>query len=126
MKHALPKISIITPSFNQGVFIEDSIRSVQEQNYPNFEHIILDGCSTDGTIEILKKYDHLIWSSEPDEGQSDAMNKGFNMASGDLIGWLNTDELYMPGAFNHLVSFVSANDDYEPATSSSTRVVQRQ
>ncbi len=109
MKHILPKISIITPSFNQGVFIEDAIRSVLEQAYPNFEHIIIDNCSADGTLEILKKYDHLIWTSEPDEGQSDALNKGFDLASGDIIGWLNTDEFYMPGTFVHLSSHVIVN-----------------
>ncbi len=110
MKHILPKISVITPSFNQGVFIEDAVRSVLEQGYPNFEHIIIDNCSTDGTIEILKKYDHLIWISEPDEGQSDALNKGFNLASGDIIGWLNVDEFYMPGAFTYISSYITANE----------------
>lgn len=111
MKHILPKISIITPSFNQGVFIEDAVRSVLEQGYPNFEHIIIDNCSTDGTIEVLKKYDHLIWISEPDEGQSDALNKGFNLASGEIIGWLNSDEFYMPGTFVQLSSHVMANEE---------------
>ena len=98
-----PKISIVTPSYNQARFIDKAIKSVINQNYPNFEHIIFDNCSTDGTIDILKKYPHLIWISEPDNGQSDALNKGFKKASGDLIGWLNADDLYLPGCFHSVV-----------------------
>ena len=93
------KISIVTPSYNQGQFIEEAIQSVLNQNYPNFEHIIIDGESTDKTIEVLKKYPHLKWISEPDEGQSDAINKGFRRATGDIIGWLNADDYYLPGVF---------------------------
>jgi glycosyltransferase involved in cell wall biosynthesis len=106
MNNSFPKISIITPSFNHGRYIEDAVLSVRDQGYPNFEHIIMDNCSSDGTAEILKKYSHLTVISEPDKGQSDALNKGFNKASGDLIGWLNADEFYMPGAFARLVSHV--------------------
>lgn len=98
----LPKISIITPSFNQGEFIEETISSVLSQNYPSLEYIVLDGGSTDGTVDILKKYDHSItaWISEPDKGQSDALNKGFSIATGDIIGWLNSDDTYLPGVLN--------------------------
>ena len=94
-----PIISIVTPSYNQGKFIEDTIQSVLIQNYPNFEHIIVDNCSTDGTVEILKKYPFLKWISEPDKGQTDALNKGFRKATGDIIAYLNSDDQYCPGVF---------------------------
>jgi glycosyltransferase involved in cell wall biosynthesis len=84
-----PFISVVTPSLNQGMYIEENIKSVLNQKYPNFEHIIIDGGSTDGTIDILKEYRHLIWISEKDRGQSEAINKGFRKAKGDIIGWLN-------------------------------------
>jgi glycosyltransferase involved in cell wall biosynthesis len=90
-------VSIVTPSYNQGNFIEDTILSVKNQDYPNIEHIIVDGGSADNTLEILRKYENeynLRWISEPDEGQSDAVNKGFEMAKGETIGWLNSDDVY--------------------------------
>jgi len=93
------KISIVSPSYNQGEYIEDAILSVLNQKYQNFEHIIIDGGSTDATLEIIKKYNHLTWVSERDHGQSDAINKGFKMATGDIIGWLNTDDVYTEGTF---------------------------
>jgi len=88
------KISIITPSYNSSSFIEDCIQSVLNQNYSNFEHIIIDGGSTDGTIDILKKYSHLIWISEPDNGISAAFNKGIKKSNGDIIAILNSDDVY--------------------------------
>ena len=101
------KISIITPSYNQGQFIEDAIISVLNQHYTDFEHIIVDNCSTDNTLEVVRKYPHLIWISEPDEGQSDALNKGFARSTGDIIGWLNCDDFYLEGAFEQVVSALS-------------------
>lgn len=107
-----PKISIVTPSFNQGEFIEEAIQSVISQNYDNFEHIIIDACSTDYTLHILKKYSHLIWISEPDKGQSDALNKGFVKATGDWILWLNADDVLMPHAFDKVVTKINVNKDW--------------
>ena len=96
-----PRITIVTPSFNQGRFIESTIRCILLQNYPNLEYIIVDGGSTDGTIDIIKKYEPWIthWVSEKDRGMYDAINKGFARATGDLMAWSNTDDAYLPGAF---------------------------
>ncbi len=99
------KISIITPAYNAGKFIEDAIKCVQQQNYPNFEHIIIDAGSTDDTLKILNKYPHLKWISEKDDGQSDAMNKGFDLSTGDIIGYLNADDYYNPDVFNTIVKY---------------------
>lgn len=104
-----PKITVVTPSFNQGEFIEEAIQSVLSQNYDNFEHIIIDACSTDNTLDILKKYPHLIWVSEPDGGQSEALNKGFNKATGDWILWLNADDILLENAMNKYYEKFSKN-----------------
>lgn len=88
------KLTILTPSFNQGGYIEQTIRSVLSQNYRPVEHIVIDGGSTDGTIGVLKQYPHLLWVSEKDRGQADALNKGFARATGDIIGWINSDDYY--------------------------------
>lgn len=100
----LPKISIVTPSFNQGQFIEQTIDSVLSQKYPNLEYIIIDGGSTDNTVEIIKKYSkHLThWVSESDRGQSHAINKGLKLSTGDVFNWLNSDDYYEP----HTLDFV--------------------
>ena len=111
MKNQYPKISIITPSYNQGQFIDDAIQSVLNQNYPYFEHIIVDNCSNDGTVEILKKYSHLNWISETDEGQSDAINKGFKRATGEIIAWLNSDDYYCQDVFNQIARYFVNNQD---------------
>jgi glycosyltransferase involved in cell wall biosynthesis len=96
-----PRISIVTPSYNQGQFIEETIRSVLLQGYPNLEYIIIDGGSTDYTIDILQKYDSFLsyWVSEPDSGQSNAINKGLQKVTGQLIGWQNSDDYYGKNAF---------------------------
>jgi glycosyltransferase involved in cell wall biosynthesis len=107
-----PKISIITPSFNQGRFIADAIESVANQDYQNKEHIIIDAQSTDETLDVLKSYSHykhLKWISEPDKGQSDALNKGFKLANGDIIGWLNADDFYHKKCFTSVVDFFNKN-----------------
>ena len=111
MKHHVPRISIVTPSFNQGVFLEECIKSVITQGYVDFEYIIIDGGSTDNSLEIIKKYEKHIatWISAPDNGQAGAINKGFKMATGEIVGWLNSDDFYLPGALNEVAKAYSAN-----------------
>jgi glycosyltransferase involved in cell wall biosynthesis len=106
-----PKITIITPTLNQGNFIEQTISSVINQNYPNLEYIIIDGGSTDNTFEIIKKYEKNIsyWISEPDKGQSDAINKGLKIATGEIINWLNSDDFYEPNALFKIADAFLAN-----------------
>ncbi len=107
------KISIITPSYNSGQYIERAIQSVLSQDYDNWEHIIVDGGSTDGTLEILKKYPHLKWVSEQDKGQSDAMNKGFQMSTGDIIGYLNADDMYYNTVFGQVITQFDINKEID-------------
>ncbi len=106
MTNPVPKVSIITPSFNQGRFLKDTIRSVLEQDYPDFEYLIVDGGSKDESVEIIKKYqEHLAWwVSEKDRGHADALNKGFSHARGDILAWLNSDDTYFPGAISQAVA----------------------
>lgn len=109
----LPKVSIIMPSFNQGQFLESSIHSVLEQDYPNIEYILVDGGSKDASVEIIKKYkDHLAWwVSEKDKGHADALNKGFSHATGEILAWLNSDDLYFPNAVSEAVSILTSRSD---------------
>ena len=103
----VPKISIVMPSYNQVSFIERSILSILNQDYPNYELIIIDGGSTDGTVDLIKKYQKYVFYfiSEKDRGQSDALNKGFSRATGDVFCWMNSDDIFMPGAFNSVASY---------------------
>lgn len=107
------RISIITPSLNQGSFVQDCIVSVLEQTGAEVEHIVADAGSTDETIEILQRYPHLLWTSEPDAGMSDGINKGFRRATGDWLMWLNCDDFLLPGALAKVADFVKQNPDLD-------------
>jgi len=99
-----PRITIVTPSYNQAAFLEETIRSVLDQGYPNLEYLVVDGGSTDGSVEIIRRFaDRLThWESCKDRGQSDAINKGFARATGDIMGWINSDDMLAPGALGAL------------------------
>jgi glycosyltransferase involved in cell wall biosynthesis len=101
-----PRMTIITPSFNQGEFLEDTILSILNQNYPNLEYFIVDGGSTDKSLEIIKKYQDRLdwWVSESDRGQSHAINKGLRRATGDIMNWINSDDLLFPGALQRVAN----------------------
>lgn len=109
------KISIITPSFNQDQYIENTIQSVLNQDYSNLEYIIIDGGSSDKTVEIIKKYEkHLhYWISETDNGQSHAINKGFEKATGEIIAWINSDDIYFPGTFKKVNDIFNSNSEID-------------
>jgi glycosyltransferase involved in cell wall biosynthesis len=119
-----PKISIITPSFNQGKFIEKTILSVLNQHYPNTEYIIIDGGSTDETVDIIKSYADKItyWVSEKDNGQSHALNKGLTKCTGDIIAYINSDDYYNPEAFGKVVDFFRQNPHANAVCGYCTRI----
>src|ERR1700733_244704 len=115
----LPLISIVTPSFNQVDFIHESLQSIQIQDYPRYEHLVIDGMSTDGTVELLQdlstlpKWSNMSWLSEKDSGQSEALNKGFRRVRGDIIGWLNADDRYLSNCFARVVQAFEQNPDVD-------------
>ncbi len=108
-----PLVSIITPSFNQARYIEATIQSVLIQDYPHIEYIVVDGGSSDGTVSIIKKYENKIayWVSEKDQGQTDAINKGFARARGDILAWINSDDTYEPGAVSAAVKYLQGHPE---------------
>ena len=108
-----PKISIITPSVNQAEFVEETIRSVIMQGYPNLEYIIIDGGSTDGSVDIIKKYEENLtyWVSKSDQGQAHAINKGFTKISGDIFGWINSDDMLLPGSLSIIGKYHKSHED---------------
>jgi glycosyltransferase involved in cell wall biosynthesis len=119
MKHT-PLISIVTPSFNQVSFIGEALESVRLQNADNYEHLVIDGMSTDGTIDLLRKQQaanrkqqNVRWISERDGGQSEALNKGFRQARGEIIGWLNSDDRYRPGCFEYIAQAFEENPEVD-------------
>lgn len=118
MPSNLPKISVITPSYNQAEFLERTLRSVLDQNYPNLELIVIDGGSTDGSVDIILRYQDRLayWVSEPDRGQTDAINKGLQRATGEWVAWQNSDDVYYPRVFDDLARAVRSHPEVDLVT----------
>src|SRR5262249_27171335 len=109
----VPLISVITPTFNSQNTLRETIESVLRQDYANYEHIVMDGGSTDGTLDILRQYPHLKWVSEKDKGHYDAMNKGILKSGGEVVNILNSDDCYRPGTLKSVGSAFAANPDWD-------------
>lgn len=107
------KFTIVTPTYNNAAYLEEIIQNIRTQSYQNFEHIVVDGGSTDNTVEILRRYPHLCWISEKDRGQSDAINKGFRLGTGDILAWQNADDLYFPDTFQIVADFFRQNPEVD-------------
>ena len=124
VNNSRPLVSIVTPSFNQGQYLEETILSVLNQDYPNVEYIIIDGGSTDKSVEIIKKYEESLawWISEPDKGQTDALIKGFNKAGGKYLTWICSDDILEPSMINLSVSFLENNADAVLSYGNRTRI----
>ena len=122
--HKLPKITVVTPSYNQGRYLEKAIRSVLAQNYPNIEYIVLDGGSTDDSRRIIEKYSDRIsyWRSEPDGGQASALAEGFEMASGEIFCWINSDDMLLPGALSYVGNFFARHPEKQWLVGSSVEI----
>lgn len=111
----VPRISIVTPSYNQGRYLEETIRSVLEQDYPDLQYVVIDGGSTDSSVEVLRRYDDRLdhWESGPDRGQAHALNKGFALCDGEIFAYLNSDDLYRPGTLRRVAEAYRAHPDPE-------------
>ena len=110
----LPLVSIVTPSYNQAAYLEQTICSVLDQDYPNLEYFVIDGASSDSSVEIIQRYAHRLkgWVSEKDSGQAEAINKGLVQSGGEIIAWLNSDDFYLPGAITAAVEALQAHPDW--------------
>lgn len=115
MNNNLPLVSIITPSFNQMRFLEATIRSVLEQDYPRIEYLVIDGASSDGSVDLIRKYSNRLayWESQPDHGQAHAINKGIIRSSGDFLGWINSDDILLPHTVRSVVEIFRRNPDVD-------------